>query len=107
MAMDPKTLADLVQKIQQRLIDEGRPIAAGWQIYRLVLLKLGPHETNAVAEDAFLAGCEYTFTTMIGMLEEGREPTEADFRRLDQIHAEIEQIQARMKLRFGRAMGNA
>jgi hypothetical protein len=93
--------------ITRMLADEGKLLEAGWQVYRLLCLRMPPHENREDLQEAFMAGCEHTFASMIGMLDSEEEPTDADMQRMNMLHAELEPITAKLKLKYGRTAGRA
>lgn len=86
----PPTVADLVA-ISRALVDQGKLVEAGWIGYRWAVL---PEDASPVqlheTRKGFFAGASHLFASIMNMLEEGAEPTPADLRRLDHIHAELE-----------------
>jgi hypothetical protein len=104
-------MSDIQQKaaeiITRALANEGRLLEAGWQVYRLLCLRMPPNEIRDDLREAFLAGCEHTFTSMIGMLDSGEEPTEADLHRMSMLHTELEPITKTLRLKYGRTAGSA
>lgn len=77
----------------RKLADDGRLIEAGW-----VGLRKGwvpedaPPEQLADMRKAFMAGAQHLFTSIMNVMDEDREPTEADLRRMDLIHRELEEF---------------
>jgi hypothetical protein len=104
MAVNVKELAD---RLSKALADEGRVVAAGWQIYRLACLKIPPHEARDDLREAFEAGAEHLFGTMMSMLDPGTEETPADMARMDRLNDELKPIRQRLQLKYGVTMGRA
>lgn len=101
------TIHGLAEKITKSLADQGKLIEAGWQCYRLLCLKMQPHETRDDLREAFLAGAEHVFSSIIGMLDPGTEETDADLHRMDRLHAELETVRKTLTLKYGRTAGSA
>jgi hypothetical protein len=98
---------EVAERLVRRLADEGLLIEAGWQTYRLLFLKLPPHEPRDDLKEAYLVGAEHVFASIINMLDPGIEETEADISRMDALHTELEPIRKVLTLKYGRAAGRA
>lgn len=75
------------------LRDKRPSIEAAWRGYRDLVL--GPRigvEVLAASRIAFFAGASVLFYTMVGMLDEDAEPTDADLAKMDTLHAEVEKF---------------
>lgn len=81
------------QRAIQKLNDEGKLIEAGWVSYRFLVM---PSEVGAVQIDetrkAFFAGAHHLFGSIMTILEPDAEPTEADLRRMDLVHQELQKF---------------
>ena len=92
--MDKRKLVDAVSR---ELLDRGLLIEAGWVGLRKFVI---PADAPQVQLDemrmAFFAGAQHLFGSIMSILEEDREPTEADARRMDQIHKELEAFAAEL-----------
>jgi len=104
---DPRTVEQLAVRLTKDLVDQGKLLEASWQLYRLLMLKAAFHEPREAEREAFEAGCELVFTSIMNMMEPGTEPTEHDLQRMDSIFREVQAIQQRLQLKYGRSMGNA
>lgn len=93
----PINEADAQQAIQ-KLNDEGKLVEAGWLSYRILVM---PAEVGAVQLDetrkAFFAGAHHLFGSIMTILEPDAEPTEADMRRMDLIHQELQKFMAGLR----------
>lgn len=88
-------LQDLAEELTRRLINEGKIIAAGWIIFRHhVLPKDAPCVQVEAMEQAYLAGAEHLWSSIMVGLDPDAEPTPDDERRMELIGAEIEAIRA-------------
>lgn len=68
-------------------------IGAAWQSYReLVLQGRGSDTEQAECLLAFWAGAATLFYSIMDCLDPGDEPTDADLKRMDNIHNEIERF---------------
>jgi hypothetical protein len=104
---NPTTIQTMAEKHTRSLAEQGKLIEAGWQTYRLLCLKTPPHESRDDLREAFLAGAEHAFSSMITMLDPGQDETEGDLRRMDRLHAELEPIRKTLTLKYGRTAGSA
>lgn len=88
----------IVDGFTKKFTDDGKLIEAGWQAYRM--LSLPPNAPEIQVKECRLAyffGAQHLFASIMGVLDEGSEPTEADLRRLDLIHAELEAFVAKFR----------
>jgi hypothetical protein len=85
---------EFLQQVTKELADQGRLIEAGWIGYRFAVM---PHDAPQVQIDecklAFMAGAAHLFSSMATILDPGDEPTDADLRKMDMIHAELQKFQ--------------
>ena len=98
-------LTDAIDKLTRQLADEGKLIEAGWVALRATSIPTNAPQTQLdEMRNAFFAGAQHLFASIMGILEEGAEPTEADLRRMDQIDRELKVFIASYKLKhFGTA----
>lgn len=82
---------EFLRRLERELVDSGKLIEAGWVGLRLAAVpeNASPMQLTVMRE-AFFAGAQHLFGSIMGVLEEGTEPTEADMRRMDLINAELE-----------------
>lgn len=101
------TRAD-IDRLTKELVDKGQIIEAGWVSLRLMAL---PPDTCKVQIDemrnAFFAGAQHLFASLMSSLEEDAEPTEADLRRMDLIEEELEGFIKEYELRHAQAEGRS
>ena len=97
----------LALDVSRKLANEGKLIAGGWAAY-CVTTDLKPDNPQYdELKIAYESGAEHLFSSIMGTLDEDREPTDADMRRMDLIYAEIQDIRERVKLRVQSSKGNA
>ena len=83
----------------KRLADEGKLIEAGW-----ISLRLHAIPPNAPASQlhemrlAFMAGAQYLFASMIGMLDPEPSETPDDMKRMDLINQELDAFRGELEL---------
>jgi hypothetical protein len=83
---------EFLKHLERELAEKGKLIEAGWVGLRLAAI---PETAGALQLDemrmAFFAGAQHLFGSIMGgVLDPGdEEPTAADMRRMDNIHAEL------------------
>jgi hypothetical protein len=83
--------AALVEQVTKRFTDEGRLIEAGWQGMRIMVLSSDVPDAQLVEmRKIFFAGAQHLFASIMAIMEEGAEPTDADLQRMELIHKELE-----------------
>jgi len=88
----------IIGDFTKKFTDDGKIVEAGWQAYRM--LAIPPNAPEIQVRECRLAyffGAQHLFASMMGVLDDGSEPTDADLRRLDQINAELESFIAQFK----------
>ena len=94
---------ELMQQLERKLADEGKLIEAGWVTLRAMWLR--PDTPEFQVNDlrmAFMAGAQHLFGSMMGILDPGAEPTDADLDRMSKIDIELKMFYAELEARFGR-----
>jgi hypothetical protein len=95
-------IRELADSLAKRLTHEGKLIEAGWIGYNhLALSKDAPQIQRDECRMAFFAGAQHLFGSMLGILEEDRDPTPADLERMSQINAELEAFLVTFKAKHG------
>jgi len=73
--------------------DKGKLVEGGWRAMRQLLLPNMLHLTKedfeATARKIFFLGADHVFASIIGMMEPGREETDADMRRMTNLQEEL------------------
>lgn len=92
--------ADLTHKLAR----EGKLIEGGFAAY-LMVRKVAPEDRGAwILREAYMAGAEHLWSSIMGILDPGEEPTEADMYRMDLIGAEIEAWADKQRAAYAAAM---
>lgn len=104
----PDKIHEMAERISKELADRGLLIEAGWQIYRSLALR----NVQNIPEldrfhEAWQASASHLFTSIMQSLDPGTEETTADLMRMDLLHRETQQIEAMLRLKYGRAVGSA
>lgn len=80
-----------LERLHRELTDQGKLIEAGWVSMRLAAVPLdAPAIQLEEMRNAFFAGAQHLFSSIMTILEPGEEPTEADLRRLYLINDELQ-----------------
>jgi hypothetical protein len=89
---------ELVERVTKELADKGKLIEAGWVGYeKLVLPPTAPQIQIDECRTAFFAGAQHLFGSIVSMLDQSnpdKDPTTADLRKMDLIHAELQSFAA-------------
>lgn len=89
-----------IDDMTKMLTDQGRLIEAGWVSLRIMSV---PDDAPPVQIDemrnAFFAGAQHLFHSIMTILESGEEPTDNDLSRLDKIDNELRGFIEEFKLR--------
>ena len=89
-------------------MDEGKLIEAGFVLFaNSVISKDAPPVQYSEMRLAFMAGAEHIFSSILNVLEEGDEPTDADMRRMELVQGEIDEWRAKLSERISPAVGSA
>lgn len=99
---------NIIDEITKKLVDEGKIIEAGWVSLKMMTIpKNAPQIQIDEMRNAFFAGAQHLFGSMMSMLEEGSEETEADLNRMRKIADELDNFIEKYKLRHSTAKGSA
>jgi hypothetical protein len=80
----------VLRELSQRLVREGKLIEAGWISLRLVAIPADAPELQIEEmRNAFFAGAQHLFASILSVLDPGEEPTAADLQRFDNINDEL------------------
>jgi hypothetical protein len=88
--------------------DDGKLIEAGWLALKAMWLdpESPPEQVNELRQ-AFFAGAQHLFGSIMGILDPGEEPTDADLKRMDLISAELDAFIKDFELRHVPTQGSA
>lgn len=80
-----------LERLTKQLTDKGSLIEAGWVGMRLACdLHDAPADQLHQMRMAFFAGAQHLFGSLMTIMEEDHEPTEADLRRMSLIKDELD-----------------
>jgi hypothetical protein len=98
----PGASPELLKELSRRLADEGLLIEAGWLALRASAI---PPDAPALqleeTRNAFFAGAQHLFASIMVAMEEDAEPTEADLKRMDNINDELNRFIEEFSARHG------
>lgn len=87
--MNPETLAALMQKMN----DQGRLIEAGWISLRIAAVPMGAPPTQIdEMRNAFFAGAQHLFSSIMLMMAEGDDVEDQDLSTLEKIQQELDEF---------------
>jgi hypothetical protein len=98
----------VLERLSRELTDQGKLIEAGW-----VGLQLAAIDSNASATQltemriAFFAGAQHLFSSIMAILDPGKEPTEKDLARMDLIDRELKEFITDSEMRYIPTKGSA
>lgn len=84
---------EYLKRLSIELTEKGKLIEAGWVGLRMSIFPNGASKQQL--EDmrkAFFAGAQHLFSSIMTILDEDKEPTEADMRRMGLISDELEEF---------------
>lgn len=80
-----------LRRLERELVDKGKLIEAGWVGLRLAAI---PDAAGKIQleemKNAFFAGAQHLFSSIMDIMDDDHEPTAADLRRMDLISTELE-----------------
>jgi len=79
-----------LQRLSRELTDQGKLIEAGWISLRIACeLENAPPIQLQEMRNAFFAGAQHLFSSIMTILEPDAEPTDKDLERMDLIDKEL------------------
>lgn len=95
-------------QLSKQLADDGKLIEAGWVGLRLTWI---PAESSPIhiqeLRMAFMAGAQHLFSSMLIVMDDDREPTARDMKRMELIAAELETFGKELELGARKPAGKA
>jgi len=97
-----------LQRLERELVDKGKLIEAGWIGLRLAAIPDSASATQLEEmRNAFFAGAQHLFSSIMSIMDPGEEPTEDDLRRMGSIQDELDDFIEKFELRHFPAKGRA
>ncbi len=79
-----------LERLSRELTDNGKLIEAGWLGLRIACdLEDAPKVQLEEMRNAFFAGAQHLFSSIMTILDPGAEPTDKDLERMDAIDREL------------------
>ena len=101
-------LRSVVDEVTKKLVDEGKIVEAGWVSLKMqVIPENAPQVQLEEMRMAFFAGAQHLFGSIMSVLDEDAEPTEADLERMSKINDELDEFLTQFKLKHFKAEGSA
>lgn len=82
---------EFINNIIKKLTDEGKIIEVGWAGLRLAAVPENASEIQIKEmRNAFFAGAQHLFTSILSFLDDDKEPTDTDMKRMSQVSDELQ-----------------
>ncbi len=92
---------EFLEKLSRELVDRGKLIEAGWVGLRIAAVSPNaPQIQIDEMRNAFMAGAQHLFSSIMTILEPGAEPTDKDLDRMSLIASELDEFITTFKLRI-------
>jgi hypothetical protein len=98
----PDVPPEFIAAVEKKLIDEGLLIEAGWQGLRLAAIP--PDAPDIQLEEmrnAFFAGAQHLYVTLLRVMEDGEDATATDLARMGKIDDELQRFHGEFVARHG------
>ncbi len=97
-----------LEQLSRELTDKGKLIESGWIGLRIACdLEDAPKVQLEEMRNAFFAGAQHLFASIMTILDPGAEPTDKDLERMDLIDRELKAFIQVFELRHGITKGSA
>ena len=81
---------EYLRRFERELVDKGKLIEAGFIGLRLAAIHEGAGKAQLEEmRNAFFAGAQHLFASIMSVMDDDREPTDADLARMGLIQAEL------------------
>jgi hypothetical protein len=98
--MKARDFENIINGAAKKLADQGKLIEAGWAILRSTIDPAAPQVQIDEMRLAYMAGAQHLFTSMVNILDQDEEPTEADLKKMDLIAAELRAWEGELAARY-------
>jgi cytosine/adenosine deaminase-related metal-dependent hydrolase len=103
-----RILGRAADHLAKAFVDEGRLIEAGWRAALVVLdWETKPEAELRALRMAYFSGAQHLWGSVIGIMDEDREPTNADLRRMSLIANELDGFAREMMALLNETGGHA
>lgn len=79
-----------MKNLERKAADHGNTIELGWIALKELTLQGASEIQVREMRKAFFAGAQHLFASIANLLDDEREPTDDDVRRMEMIHVELE-----------------
>jgi len=101
-------LRSVVDEVTKKLVEEGKIVESGWVSLKMqVIPENAPQVQLEEMRMSFFAGAQHLFGSIMSVLDEDAEPTEADLERMSKINDELDEFLTQFKLKYFKAEGSA
>jgi hypothetical protein len=88
----------VANQITKDLAAQGKIIQGGWRAYEIIVLPENAGDIQrSESRQAFFAGAQHLWASIMVFLDAGTEPTDADLKRMDLIQKELDDFVEEMK----------
>lgn len=95
-------------QLSKELADQGKLIEAGWAAFERFVVPAGAGEVQRrEMRLAFMGGAEHVWSSMLAVMDEDREPTARDLKRMELIQKELDEWRKILFERVTPAQGKA
>lgn len=89
----PPEVLDALNRAMKAANDKGRLIEVGWLSLRVAAIPAeAPEVQLAEMRQAFFAGAQHLFSSLMAIMDADREPTAKDLERMDLIQRELDEF---------------
>jgi hypothetical protein len=95
---------EMAERLEKELADRGLIIAGGWAGFQCMCIpKNAPQIQIDEMRNAFYAGAQHLFGSIMSILGPGEEATNTDLKRMDLINKELQTFLAQFERKHGLA----
>lgn len=88
----------IADNLLRELSDRGQIVEGGWKAMEILSLSGHSELQRSEMRKAFFFGAQHVFASMLNMMDDGREPTEQDLKRMTLLQDELEKFTIEMKM---------
>lgn len=85
-----RRVREIAARITKEFADQGLIIQAGWAAFCIIEDIEDEADLNPKLKEAYFAGAQHLWSSVLSFLDEGSEPTITDLRRMDLIQQELD-----------------
>lgn len=92
MTRASEDIRKIVDTLCKKFSDEGKLIEAGWRAFEIQCLENADPVQRAEMRKAWFLGAQHLYASLMNIMEEDREPTETDLKRMSLVDAELKEF---------------